>query len=145
MQEHLSHFQKILIDLLSVGEKIEEKTRASVLLALLPLSYEFLMIVLLVRKSTIKMDEVTMAILQSEAPRRENPTSSSSSGSSALTIFGRTDGGRWCDRRSRRRRSKSRMRDLNKIRCYQYDELGASSQRLPTIKRSDEGYYSDGQ
>ena len=33
MQEHLSHFQKILTDLLSIGEKVKEKARALVLLA----------------------------------------------------------------------------------------------------------------
>ena len=30
MQEHLSHFQKILTDLLSVGENVEKKTRVLV-------------------------------------------------------------------------------------------------------------------
>ena len=63
VQEHLSHFQKILTNLLSVGEKVEEKARALVLLASLPLSYEFLVTALLMGKSTIKIDEVTMMIL----------------------------------------------------------------------------------
>ena len=63
MQEHLSHLQKILTDLLSVDENIEEKTRVLVLLASLSPSYESLVTALLVRKSTIKMDEVTTAIL----------------------------------------------------------------------------------
>ena len=60
MQEYLSHFQKILTDFLSVGEKVEEKTRALVLLASLPPSYKSLVTDLLVEKSTIKMDEVTV-------------------------------------------------------------------------------------
>ena len=63
MQKHLSHFQKTLTDLLSVGENIEEKTRMLVLLASLPSSYKSLVTALLVEKSTIKMDEVTAAIL----------------------------------------------------------------------------------
>ena len=100
VQEHLSHFQKILTDLLSVGENVEEKTRALVLLASLPSSYESLVTALLVGKSTIKMDEVTAAILQNEVLNRENPASSSSGGSSALVAFGRAGGGRWSDRRS---------------------------------------------
>ena len=37
MQEHLSYFQKILTDLLSIGEKVEEKIRVLVLIALLSL------------------------------------------------------------------------------------------------------------
>ena len=63
MQEHLSHLQKILTDLLSIGENVEEKTRALVLLVSLLPSYESLVTALLVEKSTIKMDEVTTAIL----------------------------------------------------------------------------------
>ena len=56
MQEHLSHFQKILTNLLSVGEKVEEKIRVLVLLASLSPSYEFLVTTLLVEKSIIKID-----------------------------------------------------------------------------------------
>ena len=66
MQEHLSNFQKILTDLLSVGEKVEKKTRALVLLSSLPLFYESLVIALLLKKSTIKMEEIISALLQNE-------------------------------------------------------------------------------
>ena len=87
VQEHLSHFQKILTDFLSVGEKAEEKIRVLVLLASLPPSYESLVTTLLVRKSTIKIDEVTAVILQNEILRRENPASSSGGGSLALVVL----------------------------------------------------------
>ena len=101
MQEHRSHFQKILTNLFSVGEKVEEKTRVLVLLAsLLPL-YESSMAALLVEKSTIKMDEVTTVILQNEVLKRENPASSSDGGSSALVISGGARGDRRSDKRSR--------------------------------------------
>ena len=63
VQEHLSYFQKILTYLFSVGEKVEEKTRALILLALLHPSYESLVIARLVKKSTIKMDKVITMIL----------------------------------------------------------------------------------
>ena len=100
MQEHLSHLQKILTDLLSVGEKVEEKTRALVLLVSLPPSYESLVTAFLVGKSTIKMDEVTAAILQNEVLRRENPALSSDSGSSILMVSGEVRGSRQSDKRS---------------------------------------------
>ena len=89
MLEYLSYFQKILTDLLSIGENVEEKTRVLVLLASLPPSYESLVTALLVEKSTIKMDEVTAAILQNEILKRENPTLSSGGGSSALVASDR--------------------------------------------------------
>ena len=94
VQEHLSHFQKILTNLLSIGEKVEKKIRVLVLLPSLLPSYEFLVTALLVRKSTIKIDEVTTVILQNKVLRRENPASSSSGSSSALVVFGGEKSGR---------------------------------------------------
>ena len=58
---------------------VEEKTRVLVLLASLLLSFESLATDLLVEKSTIKIDEVTVALLQNEILRRENRASSSDS------------------------------------------------------------------
>ena len=99
IQEHLSHFQKILIDLLSIGEKVEEKIWMLVLLVSFFPSYKSLVTTLLVGKSTFKMDEVTVVILQNEILRRENPASSSG-GSSVFMVFGGAGGGRQSDRRS---------------------------------------------
>ena len=123
MQEHLSHFQKILTDLLSIGEKVKEKARALVLLASLPPLYESLVTALLLGKSTIKMNEVTMVILQNEILRRKN-SASSSSDSSALVVSGGVGDSRRSVRRSRRGQSKSKMRDLSKTICYWCDKLG---------------------
>ena len=100
VQEHLSYFQKIFIDLLSIGEKVEEKTKALVLLALLFSSYESLITALLMEKNTIKMDEVTAVILQNEIFRRENLASSLSGSSLALVVSGGVQGGRQSDRGS---------------------------------------------
>ena len=99
MQEHLSNFQRILTDLLSIGEKIEEKTRILVLLSSLPYSFESLVTALLVGKSSIKMEEVTSTLFQNEILRRENQASSSS-GNSVLTISREAGGRRWSDRGS---------------------------------------------
>ena len=90
VQEHLSNFQKILTDLLSVGEKIEEKTRALILLSSFSPSFESLMTTLLVATSTIKIDEVTSALLQNEILRWENRASSFSN-DSTMTVT--EDGG----------------------------------------------------
>ena len=64
-----------------------------VLLVSLSLSYESLMTAFLIKKSTIKMDEVTTMTLQNEVLRRENPASSSYS-SSALVVSRGAGGGR---------------------------------------------------
>ena len=65
MQEYFSNYQKILTNLLSVSEKVEEKIRILVLLSSLS-PFESLMTFILVEKSTIKMDEVTSVLLQNE-------------------------------------------------------------------------------
>ena len=65
-----------------------------VLLASLLSSYESLVTALLVEKSTIKMDEITMMILLNEILRRENPALSSDRGSLALIVFGGAGGSR---------------------------------------------------
>ena len=72
MQEHLYYFQQILTNFLNIEEEVEEKTKVLVLLASLFPSYEFLVTALLVGKSIIKMDEITMIILQNKILRREN-------------------------------------------------------------------------
>ena len=122
VQEHLNRFQKILTDL-SIGEKVEEKTRALVLLALLFPSYESLVTALLVGQSTIKIDEITVVILQNEILKRKNSTSSLGD-SSALVVSGGAGDDRRSEKRLWRGRSKFRTRDLSKIRCYRCDELG---------------------
>ena len=70
------------------------------MLASLPPSYEFLVTALLVEKSIIKMEEVTMVILQNEVLRRENLALSSGS-SSTLVVFEGAGDGRQSDRRLR--------------------------------------------
>ena len=131
VQEHLSNFQRILTDLLSVGEKVEEKTRALVLLSSLPHSFDSLVTALLVRKSTIKMEEVISALLQNEVLRRENEASSSG-GNSALTISGGAGDRQRSDRGLRGWRSRSK--DASKIRYFWYDELRHRVRDCPQFK-----------
>ena len=69
-----------------------------ILLASLPPSYESLVTTLLVEKNTIKIDEVTMVIIQNEVLKQENQASSSYGGSSDLVVSGGVD----CNRRSDR-------------------------------------------
>ena len=72
VQEHLSNFQKILMNLFSIGEKVKKKIKALVLLSSLFSLFESLTIALLIEKSTIKMDKITFILFQNEILRREN-------------------------------------------------------------------------
>ena len=133
MQEYLSNFQKIHTNFFSIGEKVEEKTRALVLLASLLPFFESLMSAFLVKKSTIKMDEVTMVLLQNEILRRKN-RASSSDGDSTLTMTGGSGGRRQSGRRSQSGRSRSKSRDSSKIRYYRCDELEHRVRDYPQLR-----------
>ena len=91
--EHLSNFQKILTNLLNVGEKVEEKIRTLVLLSSLPSSFESLMTILLIGKSTIKIEEMTSTLFQNKVLRREN-WASSLGGDLAIVVTGGCSGRR---------------------------------------------------
>ena len=78
----------------------KKKIRVLILLASLFPSYESLVTTLLMAKSTIKMDEITIMILQNEILRRKNPFSSSVGGSSALVVSRGAGGSRWSNRGS---------------------------------------------
>ena len=88
MQKHLSNFQKILIDFFSVGKKIQKKIKVLILLSSLLPSFESLVTVLFMRKSTIKMNEVISVLLQTETFKRENRASSSCDDSTLVVIGG---------------------------------------------------------
>ena len=90
MQKYLSNFQKILTDLLSVGDKIEEKIRTLILLSSFLSSFEFFVTALFMEKNTIKMDNVTSALLQNEILRQKNRASNLDS-DSIIVVTG--DGG----------------------------------------------------
>ena len=96
--------------------------------------YESLVTAILVEKSTIKKDEVTTVILQNEVLKRENLASSSDGSSLTLAVSRGVSGGRWSDKRLRGGWSKSRMRDMSKIRCYQCDELGYLARDCPQLR-----------
>ena len=81
-----------------------------VLLSSLPPSFESLVIALLVGKSSIKMEDVTFALLQNKILKWKNRVSSF--GDNLTLMVTRDDGEkRWSDRRSRDGRSKSNTRD----------------------------------
>ena len=88
MQKYLSNFEKILVDLLSIGKKIGEKIRALVLLSSLSSFFESLVTVLLVKNSTIKMEAVTSVLLQNEILRWKNRASSSDANSTLVMTKG---------------------------------------------------------
>ena len=66
VRDHINNFNKCITQLLSVEVKIDEEDKAVILLASLSKSYETLVTTLLVGKTTLTVDEVSTALLETE-------------------------------------------------------------------------------
>ena len=75
VRDHINNFNKCITQLLSVEVKIDEEDKAVILLASLPKSYETFVTTLLVRKTTLTVDEVSIVLL--ETANMKQPSSSS--------------------------------------------------------------------
>ena len=60
---HINNFNKCITQLLSAEVKIDEEDKAVILLAFLPKSYETFVTMLLVGKTTLTVDKVSTALL----------------------------------------------------------------------------------
>ncbi|KAK4391440.1 Retrovirus-related Pol polyprotein from transposon TNT 1-94 [Sesamum angolense] len=63
LAQHVNVFNQIFTDLARLKVSIEDEDRAIILLCSLPFSYEHLMTTLTYGKGTIKVDEITAALL----------------------------------------------------------------------------------
>ena len=66
VRNHINQFNKCITQLLSLEVEIEAEDQAIILLSSLPRSYETLVTTLLVGKTTLAVDEVTTALLETE-------------------------------------------------------------------------------
>ena len=66
MLEYLNFFKKVISELLTVDVKIDEEDKASILLSLLPKSYNHIVITMLYGKKIFILKEVTSTLLSNE-------------------------------------------------------------------------------
>ena len=70
--EHMNAFNQVVTDLARLSVKIDEEDRAILLLCSLPPSYEHLITTLTYGKETIKLEDVTAALLSYDMRKRNN-------------------------------------------------------------------------
>ena len=70
--QHIGEFNKITAQLDSIEAQIEGEDKALLLLASLALSFDIIVITLLFRKETLRLDEVVAALLMNETQRGNN-------------------------------------------------------------------------
>ncbi|KAL0387502.1 UNVERIFIED_CONTAM: Retrovirus-related Pol polyprotein from transposon TNT 1-94 [Sesamum radiatum] len=91
LAQHVNIFNQIITDLARLDVNIEDKDRAMILLCSLLFSYEHLVTTLTYRKETIKIDEITAALL---AHNQRKQNAGESSHRDSLHVKGNQDRGR---------------------------------------------------
>ena len=81
LAQHVNIFNQIITNLAQLHVKIEDKDRAIILLCLLPSSYEHIVTILTYGKETIRVEEITAALL-AHNKRKQNAGEISSQGDS---------------------------------------------------------------
>ena len=74
----MTYFTKFIIQLSSIGVKVDHEDKALLLLSSLPNYYEHLITTLLIGKETLKVDDVIVVLLENENLKRSNDQSEGS-------------------------------------------------------------------
>ncbi|KAE8711146.1 putative ribonuclease H protein [Hibiscus syriacus] len=129
LAQHVNVFNQIVSDLARLDVKIEDEDKAMILLCLLPPSYEHMVTTLTYGKETIKVKEITVALL-AHNQRKQNAEESSQVDS--LYVKGNQDHGRKSEEAGYGKqnfRSKSRSVNYGSVylgddRCYNIVGIG---------------------
>ena len=80
MNDHITIFDSLVIDLLDLDEKVSYADKTLILLASLPDEYEHLIVSMLTEKETITFKEVTTALYSNEIRKKDKLEHISSAG-----------------------------------------------------------------
>ena len=78
--EHLNFFKKVISELLTVDAKIDEKSKALILLSSLSQSYDHIVTTMFYSKKILILEEVTLTLLINEIRKRPNQEEQTRSG-----------------------------------------------------------------
>ncbi|GMP61980.1 hypothetical protein CsSME_00024253 [Camellia sinensis var. sinensis] len=124
LTEHLDEFNRITMELDTIGDKTQEEDRAMILLVSLPASYEHLRTTLLYGKDALELDEVIATLISHESMKKQEGSSSKHPEENAMVASENEQGrGRSNNRRGK---SKSRGRSQSRLgfrrKCYYCDQ-----------------------
>jgi len=122
--DHVNTFNMLVVQLTSVGVKMEEEDRCIRLLCSLPNLWDHLVMAIRSTNTTFKMDEVVSSLLSKEMRRK-----SSESAKEVLVVHARSkEKGKKKDKKEEKGRSKSRGRSKSprksKALCWNYGKPG---------------------
>ena len=124
LTEHLDEFNRITMELDTIGDKTQEEDRAMILLVSLPASYEHLRTTLLYGKDALGLDEVIATLISHESMKKQEGSSSKHPEGNAMVASENEQGrGRSNDRRGRSKsRGRSQSRSGFRRKCYYCDQ-----------------------
>ncbi|KAK4385686.1 Retrovirus-related Pol polyprotein from transposon TNT 1-94 [Sesamum angolense] len=133
LAQHVNIFNQIITDLARLDVNIEDEDRAMTLLCSLPFSYEHPVTTLTYGKETIKVDEITVAFVDSQPVETECRGKFSRR---CLYVKGNQDRGRKSENEgSGKQNSRSKSRGRNTIHCYKCKESGHMKRDCSKLKK----------
>ncbi|KAK4397553.1 Retrovirus-related Pol polyprotein from transposon TNT 1-94 [Sesamum angolense] len=141
LAQHVNVFNQIITDLARLDVNIEDEDRAMILLCSLPFSYEHLVTTLTYGKETIKIDEITVALLAHNQWKTECRESSHGD---SLYVKGNQDRGRKSETEGfGKRNSRSKSSGRKTIHCYKCKEPGHMKRDCPKLKKQADEKQDD--
>ena len=132
LEENLDEFNKVVIDLENIGEKIDDENQAVILLNSLPPAYNQLRDTIRYSRDSLSIEELESAIRSKELEiRAKKKTGVSGSNNEALNVRGRTEKRNNNQKYRGKSRSKSKKPDQSKMRCHYGKNLGHFRRECP--------------
>ncbi|VFQ93804.1 unnamed protein product [Cuscuta campestris] len=116
--DHINKFNELVSRLLNAGETIKDEEQGLLLLASLPKSFKPFVQSMIAGRTTLRLDEVTTALKESQRMMGGEE----SSGNSHLLAAVSVEKGR--KKKSDQFGRRSQLRDMSTVRCYYCEKLG---------------------
>ena len=122
LTEYLDEFNRLIMELDTIGVKTEVEDKAIILLVSLPSSYEHLRTTLLYGKDTLGLDKVVATLISHEAMKKKE-SSKYLEGNAMVASKNEQGRGRSNDRRGRyKSKRRSQSRSGFRRNCYYYNQ-----------------------
>ncbi|VFQ68203.1 unnamed protein product [Cuscuta campestris] len=126
--DHINKFNEQVSRLLNAGETIKDEEQELLLLASLPKSFKPFVQSMIAGRTTLRLDEVTTALKESQ---RMMGGEESSRDNHLLTAVSVEKGRR---KKSDQLGRRSHLRDMSTVRCYYCEKLGHTKNDCPELK-----------